>query len=93
MAELDLVKTGISGLDAILSSGIPRGNVILLEGGIGTGKTTMGVEFVYRGARGPAPREAGRLLLEDEAKFIDLARSPLWFNREYEIVKNQSLMS
>ena len=50
MAELDLVKTGISGLDAILSSGIPRGNVILLEGGTGTGKTTMGVEFVYRGA-------------------------------------------
>ena len=50
MAELDLVKTGISGLDAILSLGIPRGNVILLEGGTGTGKTTMGVEFVYRGA-------------------------------------------
>src|SRR5688572_4317511 len=50
MPELDLVKTGISGLDVILSSGIPRGNVILLEGGIGTGKTTMGVEFVYRGA-------------------------------------------
>ena len=35
---------------AILSDGIPRGNVILLEGGIGTGKTTLGVEFVYRGA-------------------------------------------
>ena len=51
MAERDLVKTGISGLDGILSSGIPRGNVILLEGGIGTGKTTLGVEFVYRGAR------------------------------------------
>ena len=50
MPELDRVKTGISGLDAILSSGIPRGNVILLEGGIGTGKTTLGVEFVYRGA-------------------------------------------
>ena len=27
-------------------------------------------------------REAGRLLLEDEAKFIDLANSPLWLNRE-----------
>jgi circadian clock protein KaiC len=50
MTELDVVKTGISGLDVILSSGIPRGNVILVEGGIGTGKTTMGVEFVYRGA-------------------------------------------
>jgi len=50
MTERELVKTGITGLDAILSDGIPRGNIILLEGGIGTGKTTMGVEFVYRGA-------------------------------------------
>jgi circadian clock protein KaiC len=45
----DLVKTGIRGLDGILSGGIPRGNVILLEGAIGCGKTTLGVEFVYRG--------------------------------------------
>jgi len=45
----DLVKTGISGFDAILSGGIPRGNVILVEGAIGTGKTTLGTEFVYRG--------------------------------------------
>src|SRR5262245_11297741 len=46
----DLVKTGIRGLDDILPGGIPRGNVILVEGAIGTGKTTIGVEFVYRGA-------------------------------------------
>ena len=50
MPESDLVKTGISGLDSILSDGIPRGNVILVEGAVGTGKTTLGVEFVYRGA-------------------------------------------
>jgi circadian clock protein KaiC len=50
MAETDVVKTGIAGLDSILSGGIPRGNVILLEGAIGTGKTTLGVEFIYRGA-------------------------------------------
>ena len=43
--------TGISGLDSILEGGIPRSNVTLVEGAIGTGKTTMGVEFVYRGAR------------------------------------------
>ncbi len=46
----DLVQTGIAGLDGILSGGIPRGNVILLEGAIGCGKTTLGVEFIYRGA-------------------------------------------
>jgi circadian clock protein KaiC len=50
MAERDLVKTGIDGLDELLSGGIPRGNIILLEGAIGTGKTTTGVEFIYRGA-------------------------------------------
>jgi circadian clock protein KaiC len=50
MSQPDLVKTGIVGLDDILSNGIPRGNVILVEGAIGVGKTTMGVEFVYRGA-------------------------------------------
>ena len=49
--EPDIVKTGIAGLDEILTGGIPRGNVILVEGAIGVGKTTMGVEFVYRGAR------------------------------------------
>jgi circadian clock protein KaiC len=48
--DRDLVKTGIKGLDIILAGGIPRGNVILLEGGVGTGKTTMGVEFIYQGA-------------------------------------------
>ena len=50
MADRDLVKVGISGLDSILSDGIPRGNLIILEGAVGTGKTTLGVEFVYRGA-------------------------------------------
>ncbi|MFN2444535.1 MAG: ATPase domain-containing protein [Vicinamibacterales bacterium] len=50
MPDAELVKTGISGLDAVLSGGVPRGNVILLEGAIGTGKTTLGLEFVYRGA-------------------------------------------
>jgi KaiC/GvpD/RAD55 family RecA-like ATPase len=35
MPERDLVKTGIAGLDEILSDGIPRGNTILVEGAIG----------------------------------------------------------
>ena len=40
-------------------------------------------EETYRAARrNPEAREAGRKLLEDEAKFIDLPRSPLWLNRE-----------
>src|SRR5215471_21186875 len=50
MAEADLVQTGVLGLDSILGGGIPRGNVILVEGPAGSGKTTLGLEFIYRGA-------------------------------------------
>ncbi|MEO7889904.1 MAG: ATPase domain-containing protein [Vicinamibacterales bacterium] len=51
MPATDRVNTGIAGLDDILGGGIPRGNIILTQGSIGSGKTTLGVEFVYRGAR------------------------------------------
>lgn len=51
MPESDIVQTGIRGLDTILSGGFPRGNIILVEGPIGSGKTTLGVEFIVRGAR------------------------------------------
>jgi circadian clock protein KaiC len=49
MSEGGLVKTGIEGLDSILLGGIPRTNVILLQGVTGSGKTLMGMEFIYRG--------------------------------------------
>jgi len=44
-----LVQTGIAGLDAILMGGIPRTNVILVQGSTGSGKTLLGMEFIYRG--------------------------------------------
>ena len=34
----------------------------------------------------PAAREAGRLLLDDEKRFIDLSKSPLWWGQEREII-------
>lgn len=50
MPERDLVMTGIEGLDDILAGGILRGSVVLIGGAAGTGKTTLGTEFIYRGA-------------------------------------------
>jgi KaiC/GvpD/RAD55 family RecA-like ATPase len=49
MTETDQIQTGIYGLDQIFLGGILKGNVILVEGAAGTGKTLMGVEFIYRG--------------------------------------------
>ena len=42
--------TGIEGLDNILGGGIPKGNMVLVAGSVGTGKTTLSLEFLVRGA-------------------------------------------
>ena len=49
MTNSDLIHTGITGLDDILLGGIKQGNILLVEGAAGTGKTTLGLEFIYRG--------------------------------------------
>jgi circadian clock protein KaiC len=49
MAEDTLVRTGIAGVDDLFHGGIPRTNVVLVEGGVGSGKTLFGVEFIYKG--------------------------------------------
>jgi KaiC/GvpD/RAD55 family RecA-like ATPase len=49
MNESNVVRTGIAGLDDILIRGIPRTNLILVEGTVGSGKTILGTEFIYRG--------------------------------------------
>ncbi len=47
---LERCTTGIEGLDNILEGGIPRGNMVLVAGSVGTGKTTLSLEFLVRGA-------------------------------------------
>ncbi len=44
------VSTGIEGLDFILNGGIPSGSSLLIDGAPGTGKTILGMQFLYNGA-------------------------------------------
>lgn len=41
--------TGIEGLDAMIGGGVPKGRVVLVCGGPGTGKTTMSLQFLVNG--------------------------------------------
>lgn len=43
------VETGIMGFDELIQGGIPKGSLILLTGGCGTGKSTFGVNFLVTG--------------------------------------------
>jgi len=49
--DFNCVPTGIPGVDKVLGEqGIPRGHSILIAGGPGSGKTTFGIQFLYKGA-------------------------------------------
>lgn len=49
--DIERARTGIWGLDDILSGGFSRRHVFLVEGAPGTGKTTIALQFLIEGAR------------------------------------------
>jgi len=51
VSERRKASTGIEGLDDILSGGLTPGRLFLLEGGPGTGKTTIALQFLLEGLK------------------------------------------
>jgi circadian clock protein KaiC len=60
------VATGIPGLDELVGGGIPKGRVILVIGGPGSGKTIMCGQFLYKGIY--EHEESGVFVSLDESK-------------------------
>jgi circadian clock protein KaiC len=49
--EVNRVPSGVPGLDGMLGGGFPAGSATLLAGPTGSGKTTMGIQFIVEGLR------------------------------------------
>jgi circadian clock protein KaiC len=49
------VPTGSTGLDEMLGGGLPRASATVIQGGTGTGKTLLGLQFLLEGARNGEP--------------------------------------
>jgi len=47
--QTDRVSTGIPGLDRVLAGGLPSNRMYLVEGAPGSGKTTLGLQFLREG--------------------------------------------
>ena len=69
--------TGVSGLDDILLGGLSRNHMYLVEGKSGTGKTTLGLQFVLEGKR-VGERCLYVTLSESKAELEDAAASHGW---------------
>lgn len=83
------VPTNITGLDEILNGGIPAGAMTLLVGGPGSGKTMMGLEFLFRGAL------AGRagIMLTFEEKESALRRYAHGFGWDLSALESQNKLA
>lgn len=90
-----VARTGVPGLDDVLIGGLTEGNLFLLEGNPGTGKTTIALRFLLTGA------EAGErglyiTLSETEQELRNGAASHGWHlddNVEiFEVVPPESLL-
>lgn len=47
--------TGVAGLDEMLGGGLPQASSTVIQGGTGTGKTLLGLQFLIEGARKGEP--------------------------------------
>lgn len=71
------IASGVSGLDDILSGGFPAGQMYLIEGDPGTGKTTLAMQFILAGVGGGG-KSIYITLSESREELENSARSHGW---------------
>ena len=79
-------STGVNGLDDVLHGGLPSGQMYLLEGNPGTGKTTIAIQFILEGAR-LNERTLYVTLSESKAELESAAASHGWSLDAVDIVE------
>jgi len=80
--ELAKVASDISGFDEILHGGFPEGRTTLIEGGPGTGKSVLALEFLYRGALAGQPG----ILVAFEERAAAVRRNALTLGWDLEVL-------
>lgn len=69
------VRTGVPGLDSILSGGFREGKTIVLSGPPGSGKTTFGMQYLYVGAKD----------FDEPVVYVTLAESPREIKNDFKM--------
>src|SRR5271155_4177715 len=74
---VELLATGVAGLDDILGGGLARNHLYLIEGDPGTGKTTIALQFLLEGAR-RGQKSLYVTLSESKHELLEIAESHGW---------------
>ncbi len=79
-----MAPTGVTGLDAVLHGGLPCGEMHLIQGVTGTGKTTLALRFLGEGASRGEPT-LYVTLSQSKEHLLRIARSHGWSTEGIEI--------
>ena len=88
---MELVKTGIEGIDAILNGGIVKNATVLVSGNPGTGKSLLGIQYIYNGVR-EYDEKGIYLSFEENAEDIQQAAESIGFDEWSEFVENGDIL-
>lgn len=89
--NVSYVKTGIPGIDTILNGGLYPGSSVLVSGPPGSGKSILGMEYIYLGARDFGEEGLIVAVEETDESLAEYAASIGW--DEWDSLKNKGLIS
>ncbi|MBO4247237.1 MULTISPECIES: ATPase domain-containing protein [Halomicrobium] len=84
---IELTKTGIDGLDAILNGGIVTNSTTLVSGNPGAGKSILGLQYIYNGVEQFDEKGIYLSFEENESDLREAAES-IGFDKWPEFVEN-----
>ena len=87
---IELTKTGIDGLDAILNGGIVKNSTTLVSGNPGAGKSILGLQFIYNGVE-LFDEKGIYLSFEENAKDLREAAESIGFENWADHVENGNI--
>ncbi|WP_248516484.1 RAD55 family ATPase [Salinarchaeum laminariae] len=86
----DLVSTGVEGLDSILNGGITEHSTVLVSGNPGTGKSILGIQYLYTGVL-EDDEQGIYVTFEEDAEDVRMAAESIGFDRWSEFVDDGSI--
>lgn len=87
----ELTRTGIEGLDSILSGGIVDNATVLISGNPGTGKSILGLQYIYNGVQ-EFDEKGIYLSFEENREDIAQAAESIGFENWRELVDDDEIL-